>query len=785
LVRLENDTLTYLPFAMEGQSNEVNVIPDFSFAGYKKGGVAIPEAPVKIILTPVSGDNTKLIQDAIDMVGSLPIDTNGFRGAVLLRSGCYEVDQLFITRSGVVLRGEGQGLRGTVLYAKLESKHDVITLQGAGSGIQRDNASRQKITTSYVPLGTRSFEIEDPSDYQVGDTISVLRTPNQFWIEDLGMDEETLCQGKPGCNGWTPNSYTINHERVITQIDNNTITVDLPLVDVMEEQYGGGEIYKASVPGRIQQCGVESLRIESYFDPNDPNDEDHAWIGVHLKRTINSWVTNVTGQYLGYGTVSISSESNFNTIQECAAIDHVSSLSGGRRYSFNISDGMGNLFQRNYTRGGRHDYVTGSRVTGPNVFLDCYSSMPSTDIGPHHRWTTGTLFDNIRGSSIRVRNRGNSGSGHGWAGNATMFWNLVSVDDEIHVESPKGGRNWGIGCKGVRQLGGGYWELWNSNILPRSLYLQQLEDRLGTEAVDNITIPAQLTGDIYELLESWAGELDFGIPAPDQFLFVAEDASVRGGDNSSTNYGNSDQLEVKENSGSANNDRVSFLKFDLSQLSAPVYNARLRMRVSNSPPTPDALCNLHFVQDDTWNENTVTWENQPSFDSLLGTLSVPNAGNWLEFEITPMVNAVLNGDKVLSLRLSEATMDNLFAVSSKEYNGLNEDPHIVYDLTNNPPVSICESGPLSVFNEDEKSEDEAKDVPLINILPNPTNGLVNIRLHPDLVAQEVRIFSLSGIEVMRMKKTQEGEEMLIDLSKLMPGVYIIRVGSENQRIVKN
>src|SRR5262245_49450433 len=40
-------------------------IPDFSTCGYMTGGIAIPDAPVRVIVTPVEGDNTARIQNAI------------------------------------------------------------------------------------------------------------------------------------------------------------------------------------------------------------------------------------------------------------------------------------------------------------------------------------------------------------------------------------------------------------------------------------------------------------------------------------------------------------------------------------------------------------------------------------------------------------------------------------------------------------------------------------------------------------------------------------------------
>lgn len=38
LIYMDQGELVYVPFAMLGQSNEVNTIPDFSYAGYMGGG---------------------------------------------------------------------------------------------------------------------------------------------------------------------------------------------------------------------------------------------------------------------------------------------------------------------------------------------------------------------------------------------------------------------------------------------------------------------------------------------------------------------------------------------------------------------------------------------------------------------------------------------------------------------------------------------------------------------------------------------------------------------------
>ena len=73
--------------------------------------------------------------------------------------------------------------------------------------------------------------------------------------------------------------------------------------------------------------------------------------------------------------------------------------------------------------------------------------------------------------------------------------------------------NWTIGGVGERQKGKwtndeaqGWWESHGEPVNTRSLYLQQLRDRLGDDAVRNITTSEQRNGRIWDQLAAWAGE---------------------------------------------------------------------------------------------------------------------------------------------------------------------------------------------------------------------------------------------------------------------------------------
>src|SRR4051812_3868475 len=68
-----------------------NRLPDFSHAGYGGGGVALPDVPARVLVSPMGGDAGARIQAAIDYVCGLAPDAQGIRGAVQLAAGRYEI----------------------------------------------------------------------------------------------------------------------------------------------------------------------------------------------------------------------------------------------------------------------------------------------------------------------------------------------------------------------------------------------------------------------------------------------------------------------------------------------------------------------------------------------------------------------------------------------------------------------------------------------------------------------------------------------------------------------
>ena len=250
------------------------------------------------------------------------------------------------------------------------------------------------------------------------------------------------------------------------------------------------------------------MRISSTYTSS--TDENHGWEAVTFLNIINSWAKNLEVYYFGYSAVHIQDGAAWITVDSCKMYDAKSLIDGGRRYSFNV-DGQRCLVQNCITRNGRHDYVNGSRTCGPVVFYNCSSTLQKNDIGPHHRWSTGILFDNIVGDGRQdVQNRLASGSGHGWAGAQTMFWNCTA--SRMVIQNPQGDAiNWAIGaiCPDITGVGDmtteplGIVESQGTRIaaIP-SLFMAQLNDRLNTLSEDAINFEA--TANEQSALLNWS-----------------------------------------------------------------------------------------------------------------------------------------------------------------------------------------------------------------------------------------------------------------------------------------
>jgi hypothetical protein len=479
-------------------------IMDFSYAGYRGGGVAIPDVAVKRTVKPSGGDDdTKIIQAAIDEVAKLPIGENRFRGAVMLEPGVFLcAETIVITASGVVLRGSGSDGAQRSTIKMTGDPHLAIAARfsgrrGSGSASRptsRDAAAETQTTISdaYVPSGAISFTVSDASKFRVGDAIVIRRPVTKAWVESMQM-HDLVRDGKP--QTWLKAGTTTDAERAIAAIDGNTITLDVPLSDSFDLTFldpPGTIVAKlSSAPPRLANVGIENLHIESPPQAISHSKPHHTAIRLSGE---DCWIRDVRSDET---MNSISVGGRRITVQE-VHVTRKAKHEGASKPAEIAPNGSQVLLDRCSVTGENVWHVaTGGGIAGPIVVLNCdFRGAGKSE--SHQRWSTGLLYDNCRatgGAGFEMRNRGSMGSGHGWSMGWGVMWNCRG--DSFLAQNPPGVHNWMIGCVGERKtaprpfgsgpaLAEATVDSHGTPVAPSSLYLAQLEERLGRRALKNI-----------------------------------------------------------------------------------------------------------------------------------------------------------------------------------------------------------------------------------------------------------------------------------------------------------
>jgi hypothetical protein len=345
------------------------------------------------------------------------------------------------------------------------------------------------IADMYVPAGSNSFTLANVARLKIGDTIRITRSITDDWIKFMGMDK-LVRDGKKQI--WV--SGDITTERVISKIEKNKITVSVPLNDSYDSKYAGRNgfiVQKLTTTGLLSQIGIENFRITAPAQSVTISEGHHraftmsglsdGWArNIEIINTVNS--ISVTGRRITVDNVSILHE--VPTIGAAKPAD----LNGsGQQILFNRCRIVGdNLFF----------FGTGAKVTGPVVVLNSVFKGNGW-IQPHQRWATGLLIDGceVPDGGIDFMNRGVMGSGHGWAIGWAVAWNCKAKS--YLNQMPPGSANWVIGSQGehayraipfdtIPYLPEGIYDSHNMPVTPSSLYLAQLYERLGKQALVNI-----------------------------------------------------------------------------------------------------------------------------------------------------------------------------------------------------------------------------------------------------------------------------------------------------------
>jgi hypothetical protein len=469
-------------------------IVDFSYAGYRGGGVALPSVRAIKQVLPSGADDTAAIQAAIDEVSKLPLN-DGRRGAVVLAPGMFHCAKpLSIAASGVVLRGAGTDAKAGTTIELTGDPHLGISMEGK---LDIKKVSATTITDAYVPSGTNLIHVADATKIHAGTILQIAKPVTAAWLKFMGMD--TLERsGKD--EKWVGVSELLTRRRV-DAVNGNAITLEVPLTDDIDAKFLGGTPATApavEVSGQIAEDGIESMRIVAPQRAIALG-KDPEFDGIAMKNAVDSWIRSVNLEDTT-NSVGIDGGTERITVTQVDVLQRTPVTTPAKPFDFSVN-GTQVLIDRCSGRGDEVFYMaTQAREEGPVVLLHS-KFVGNGYVQPHQRWSTGLLVDGSEamGGGIDLMNRGTMGSGHGWAIGWSVLWNNAAGD--FVVQQPPGSANWSIGDRGPHSLkpqpttggpkGGpnlpsGIVESPGKPAEPASLYLEQLRERLGPAAVKAI-----------------------------------------------------------------------------------------------------------------------------------------------------------------------------------------------------------------------------------------------------------------------------------------------------------
>ena len=145
----------------------------------------------------------------------------------------------------------------------------------------------------------------------------------------------------------------------------------------------------------------------------------------------------------------------------------------------------------------------------------------------------------------------------------------------------------------------------------------------------------------------------------------------------------------------------AFFKFDLSSIPATEQIVSVDFyaycnHVGGGNVTTDKA-DIHYCSDDSWSDSTLTWNNQPSYDTtVLDGFYIPTENTWYSWDVSPV--ATMNPDDTLTLVIDGNYEDGGGSTffwrdfEADEYSGTNE----AYIVVKTTPITAPEFGSLVI-----------------------------------------------------------------------------------------
>ncbi len=200
-----------------------------------------------------------------------------------------------------------------------------------------------------------------------------------------------------------------------------------------------------------------------------------------------------------------------------------------------------------------------------------------------------------------------------------------------------------------------------------------------------------------------------GLSDPDTLTAIT-DAYVWGGSHEDTNYGSSDDLEVKLGS-TDEYSRYTYIKFDISENSNYGFQTgELRLYGGSSQYSMDIDV---YLTETSWSESTIDWLSKPDIAESVGTFSISTSSDWHSLDISSSILEQIASSSTLALGLTMSdTTTSLATFDSKDKTAGNAPVLYVrpkaatLEAPSNLSAQVMPTGEINLIWEDNSSSED-------------------------------------------------------------------------------
>lgn len=446
------------PHAWTPEALAASDLPDYSYAGYQWGEMALPTPEATVIRAT---DHGVIPDDGRD-------DTDGLRAAVAAASGvdgwaivelpAGEVELrnlLFIERGRFVLRGAGSGAGGTVLSIPVPMREmdqppvmerlnayliandktvptgEYFSPYSWTGGVIWTRAPETAPEPSAEPLATdprgsraaHTFTASGAARLREGDVVRLVWYNREGPSSPLLQHLYAMEGGLDGDRLWElPDEPLVTQEATVASVKGDAVTVREPLLHDLRPEWSAVLAPEA----RLEHVGIEGMRVvfpkteypghhlEAGYNALYLTDIRHGWVrdvafvhadsGILSDRASNLTLTGITveGRTAHYGV-------HLGDVERVLLTDFETTAWAHHPVSFNT--------------GARQSVIASGRVVSPQ--LDQHRGLNHTN-----------LYDDLEivepGDDLRVLTHGGAGYWGPTHGVTNTFWNV-----RLHVETPE------------------------------------------------------------------------------------------------------------------------------------------------------------------------------------------------------------------------------------------------------------------------------------------------------------------------------------------------------------